>query len=552
MPDVFTPAGPDEDDDATPGLRVAGALTGYGEEPPEEEAPQPQQPQGVVDSSGQSYMASVAPEGDGTPNPSANAAPASSTSVYTTPAAKPALVAPTPAALKPFDDHSGDQAAMAALKAKEATENTKPSIGRKILAGLSAGAAGFGSRNAEVGARIGQDILNGPRADAEARWATQEAPIQARLTADQAADAATQSANAITDKQNRTDASNYRNQVLGQQDQARAENQHAQAAARNEQVNGDGWKRDEPNNPLGSYTATTIGGKTIHSATAPASVQNTADYKIADADAKGHPFTPEQQQILRGGGKLTYRPPANPRQPSEGEISLGQARAAFIKENGRPPQTLAEQNQVTQAAKGNLDKTSVGSMGSDEIIAKSIQDKNTFMSQWERIGKEDASELTPEGSYQNLDNPKKVMSAAEYNAKVDKFRTDANANPRMIKSGTMMDTQGNTITNRFSRNPQTAAAPAASPNATTAAAPTQAQPAGTSQQPLVRHFQGRPYAQDSKTGQWILQSVGDPNGNLKVPANLAAARDAYSKWKANAKPGETPPTGMQVPDAKMR
>lgn len=506
MANVFSSAPPEEDEDATPGLRVAGALTGGGEDAPEEDAPEATQPQGKVDDSGQSYLTPAGADDDetGPPSTSAEDVPVSAdTKAYMQPVVPPTLAKPAD-----YADHSADTAAMTAQKVAEAKENVKPSIGRKILAAFGAAATGFGS-GAEAGGRVGQQILAGPRTNAEARWATQEAPLQAKLSADAAADAATHNANTNTEQSNRLAETNYSNQIRGQQDAARAENYSAQAAARNEQVNGDGWKQDTAN-PLGSYTATTIGGKTIHSATAPASVQNTADYRIADAEAKGHPFTTEQQQILRGGGKLTFHPPANPRQPSAEEISLGQARAAFIKENGRPPQTLDEQNRVTQAAKGTLDKTAAGAIGADAAIAKSMQDKDVFAKQWERIEPEDATGTNPEGDYQNAADPSKKMSAAEFNSRLDKFRTDLNNDPVMRKSGTMVDPQGNTVTNRFSRNPTTAPADWS----TTMAVPN---PAGLRERGNIK-INDRPVVPNGRDSSTILSmSIGTDKGEVLIP-----------------------------------
>lgn len=495
MGDVFSNAPPEDDEDATPGLRVAGALTGDGEDAPEEEeSPQAKQPQGTVDGAAQSYLTPAgADDGEtGPPQADGNDTPVSAdTKAYMTPIAPPTLAKPAA-----FADHSGTQAQMVAQKTAESQENVKPSVGRKILAALSAGAAGFGSRNSEVGARIGQEILNGPRTDAQARWAQQEAPIQARLNADQAADAATTRANAVTEQQNRLAETNYSNQIRGQQDAARADNYNAQAEQRNAQPNAEGWKADDPKNPLGGYSATTIGGKTVHSATAPASVQNTADYKIADAEAKGHSFTPEQQQILRGGGKLTFRPPPNPRQPSAEEISLGQARAAFIKENGRPPQTLDEQNQVTQAAKGTLG--GAGSPATPETaIQQHLADKESYMSGLER---------QDDGSYVDRKSGDPV-TPQQVAARLEKFRSDLNNSYVMRKSGTQIDAQGNTVTNRFSRNPQTGPGQQQSPAATqqpAAPKPPRTPAAGLPENTAARNPRTGQVEWIVKGGQWTL------------------------------------------------
>lgn len=378
MADVFSNAPEDGEDDQTPGIRVAGTLTGDGEAAPEEEdSPQVEQPQGTVDTAAQSYtVPAEADEGESEPPQASDGdVPVSAdTKAYMTPIAPPTLAKPAD-----YSDHSGTQAQMVAQKAAEAGENVKPSIGRRIIAAIAGGATGFGS-GGQAGANVEREVLNRPRTNAEARWATQEAPIQAQQRADQATDAATRNANVNTEQSNRLAEQQYGLQERGQIDAARAQNFAAIAAAKNEGINGDGWKRDNKDDPDGSYTGTSIGGKTIHSSTAPASVRLDPEYKIDSASAAGHPYTTEQQQIIRSGGKLTFRPPPNPRQPTEGEVSLRDATAAFTKEHGRPPQTLDEQNQVTQAAKGTLGKggSAPTIAGFDNLLKQRTADYNLW------------------------------------------------------------------------------------------------------------------------------------------------------------------------------
>lgn len=457
MADVFSNAPPEDDEDGTPGIRVAGALTGDGEDETPEEAPQAAQPQGVVDSSAQSYMTPAgADDDDGTPEAAGGDAAASDdAAAYVKPVAAPVLAKP-----QAFADHSADTAAMTAQKERESQQDIKPSVGRRILAGLAGGAVAFGGGD---GGGTVEKVLNRPAQRAEQQWALQEAPLQAKINADQAQDSAVTRANAVTEQGNKLAETDYGNQIRGQQGAARAQNFQAQAAARNEGINGDGWKADDLKNPLGGYSGTTIGGKPIHSATPPKSVQLDPEYKIAAAAHAGTPFTTEQQQILRSGGKLTFRPPPNPRQPSAEEIALGQARAAFIKENGHPPQTLDEQNRVTQAAKGTLDKTPLGAADPGDVIAQNMQDKQSYIDSLTRLDKDVTDEkgnvIAPKGAL--TDKSGNPVSEQQFNDRVEKFRTDLNANPVMRKSGTMVDEKGNTVTNRFSRNPSAAPATAA-------------------------------------------------------------------------------------------
>lgn len=476
MAGVFDGTSEEDDDGQSPGIRVAGALTGDGEDTPEEEeTPQAQQPQGTVDGSGQSYLTPAGADDDnGQPAPAENDDPVSAdTKAYMTPIAPPTLAKPAA-----FADHSADTAAMTAQKTAESQENVKPSVGRKILAALSAGAAGFGSRNPEVGAKIGQEILAGPRTNAEARWATQEAPIQARLNADQAADAATTRANVNTEQSNKLAETNYANQIRGQQDAARADNYNAQAQTRRDAITA--FTPDDPKNPYAGGTGTTADGRTIKGVPPPdkwlatweknpTNVANAQAQKgvatLKALEASGVKLTPEQRAIVASGGKVTPAVRTN----------------INIREN-------PDGSAVTPAG-------AAGQAGPGEIIAKSMQDKQSYIDSLTRQDADTVVDGVPvkAGLYDKNNNP---VSEKQFNDRLEKFRTDLNADPVMRKSGTMVDPQGNTVNNRFSRNPQTAQ-PQAQPQSS--AAP---------QQPVVRHYQGRPYSQDPKTGQWILQQPG--------------------------------------------
>ena len=327
-----------------------------------------------------------------------------------------------------YADHSADYAAMQAQKAKEALQNVKPSVGRRILAGLAGGAVTFGGGD---GGAVVEKVLNRPAQQAQQQWQRDEAPIQAKIGADQAQDAATQRANQGINANNAVKERNYRTQVIGNLDAARAQNFAAQAAAKNEGINGDGWKQDDPNNPLGSYSGTTIGGKPIHSATPPKSVQLDPEYKIASAAAKGTPFTTEQQQILRSGGKLTFRPPPNPRQANADEMQWG----AYVRSLGHAP-TAQEVINFKRGTPGDNDP--------ETVIAKNMQAKDAFINQWRRVGKDEATSSTPEGSYVSTDGTGRMMPGQEFNSRVEKFRTDLNASTPMRKSGTQVDSNGNT------------------------------------------------------------------------------------------------------------
>jgi hypothetical protein len=371
-----------------------------------------------------------------------------------------------------YADHSADSAAMQAQKAKEAGQNINPSRWRRLGAALAGGAVAFGSRNPAEGMKVADAINEAPANRAREQWQRDEAPIQAKMGADQAQDAATQRANQGINANNAVKERNYRTQVIGNLDAARAKNFAAQAAAKNEGINGDGWKPDDPNNPLGSYSGTSIGGKPLQSSAPPKSVQLDPEYKIAAAAAKGTPFTTEQQQILRSGGKLTFRPPPNPRQANAEEQQWG----AYVRSLGHAPTT---QDVI------NFKRGTPGDNDPETVIAKNMQAKDAFINQWRRVGKDESTSSTPEGSYVSTDGTGRIMTGPEFNARVEKFRTDLNASTPMLKSGTQVDSNGNTVS---AGQPQ--------------------QQAPQQQQPIVKHFQGKPYTKDAKTGQWVLQQPG--------------------------------------------
>lgn len=454
MADVFSNAAPEEEEDATPGLRVAGALTGGGEDAPEEEeAPEVTQPQGKVDDSGQSYLTpATADDGEtGPPQASGGDVPVSAdTQAYMTPIAPPTLAKPAD-----YADHSADTAAMTAQKAIEARENVKPSVGRQILARIAGAAAAFGSSDGEKGVRVTNEVLTEPRANAEARWATQEAPIQARLNADAAADAATRNANVNTEQTNRLAEQNYGLQERGQQSAARAENYQAQAEARRNAITS--FTPDDPANPYAGGTGTTADGRTMKGVPPPdkwlanweknpdnvASAHAQAGVKTLKAlEASGVKLTSEQRAIVASGGKIT---PSSHTSISILENPDGSARTP---------------------AGGQ------GAMGPGEKIAQNMQDKQSYIDSLTE-NKEDVTDdkgnvLSPKGAL--VDKAGNTVSRQQFNDRLEKFRTDLNADPVMRKSGTMVNEKGETVSNRFSRNPTTTAAATPPPQQAPAAA----------------------------------------------------------------------------------
>lgn len=379
------------------------------------------------------------------------------------------IAPPGKVSLNPFADHSADYAAMQDLKEAESKENVKPSIGRKILAAVVRAGTGF-EHGPKEGIEAGQATLNRPLANAQQRWARAEAPIQERITNDQAQDTAIRNQNSTAEQQGRLNETNYRNQSLEQQNNARARKYAADAEAKNEGINGDGWKPDDPKNPLGGYSGVSIGGKPIHSAEPPKSVQLTSGYRRAAGSAMGLTGHELTRYALTG----TMPAEKAPRQASAEDMQWG----AYLRSLGHPPTT---QDVI------NFKRGTPGDNDPETIIAKNMQAKDAFENQWRRVGKDEATSSTPEGSYVSTDGTGRMMPGPEFNSRVEKFRTDLNASTPMRKSGTQVDSTGTTIS----------------------AGPTQQQPP---QQQQVKHYQGKAYTKDVKTGQWVLQQAGGGSG----------------------------------------
>jgi hypothetical protein len=271
--------------------------------------------------------------------------------VYGAPAPQDSRAAQLPQA-PVFGDWSADRAALERQYAQEAQQNVKPSVGRRILAGLAGGAVSFGGGN---GAQTVQDVLNRPAQRAQAQWQRQERPLQQQLANDQAQDTAAQR--------------NYQNQRVAANDAALNEQRQQRAvdfAAQAEQRNAN-WQPDDPTKPLGSYHATGLKGQPLKSDGPPPSVLKRPDVIAAQRQADVASLRTEgTAQGLKGDdlnsyaltGKIPNKPnPREPRQPAVGEVELNAATTAFkLEHNGRGPQTLDEQNQVIQASKGMMDR----------------------------------------------------------------------------------------------------------------------------------------------------------------------------------------------------
>jgi hypothetical protein len=228
------------------------------------------------------------------------------------------IAPPASISLSPFADHSVDLQALKDQYAREAKENTKPSIWRRIGGSLAGGAVAFGSHNPAEGMKVVDEVLNTPAQNAAARNARAERPLVQQLTNDQAQDQAIQRTNATAEQQGRIGEQNYRNQILAQQDAARAGTFAAQAAARRNAITA--FTPDDQTNPYAGGTGTTADGRTIKGVPPPdkwianweKQPQNVANAQaqkgvmtLKALEASGVKLTPEQRAIVASGGKVT-------------------------------------------------------------------------------------------------------------------------------------------------------------------------------------------------------------------------------------------------------
>ena len=293
--------------------------------------------------------------------------PSSSDAVRTAPtpttAAPTAAPSPTPQGQKAgtSDDEnwqaptpptapSYDPSARNALAARMQTDmqplnraNYKPSVGRRIVGATAAFLSGFGRNpNAE---QIGAGVV--------------DAPYNRALSDQQQRVSADQTALGSYDTQQRQQDENWQRQAqsFNMQDRAltnramiddrraTAQDRQAQTQQRNAAIQPGTEQPDDPQNPMGTWHAMTVGGGKVAMDQPPdwwlkttkgVKAQREAD--IAGWAKAGKPLSDEEAKYYRVNGKLKEPgQQTNIRMPSEGEKEYGDWFAAKSKELGRAP-----------------------------------------------------------------------------------------------------------------------------------------------------------------------------------------------------------------------
>lgn len=246
----------------------------------------------------------------------------------------------------------------------------KPSVGRRVLGGLAGAMVGFGSRNPEAGFNIASGVVNQPYNRAE------QAREQAMETTGQTLSNDRQSANQ-QDRDYENSLTQYDRsfnaQNLAQDRAARAASLGAEQRATQQQklaaIAPGTQQPDDPNNPMGSWHAVTVGGKKVAMTGPPDSWLKTPQGIDAqrDSEVRRLGLAGNDAKFYRANGKLREpSPTTNIRIPSEGFQQYEDWRSTFKRDNGREPNA----SEIAEYGK----KGRAGGSGSPGL-AKSLADR---------------------------------------------------------------------------------------------------------------------------------------------------------------------------------
>lgn len=280
------------------------------------------------------------------------------------------IKAPSLPNFRPYVDESVNAQKLAEAKHGFDPNAYKPSVARRIAAGFAGFAGGAGSRNPAEGLSVGREITSAPLRHAQAAEAQRESGIQQDMANDRQQNQQIRDANQQDADRYNMEEHDMLNQSRAQQANARATDYAAQAAARRNAPDSNGWQPDDPNNPLGSYHATSVSGQPLKSATAPASVQKSPAYLIAQRRQQGtaQGLTGEDLKSYSLTGKIPTKPNhTSVHIPSAAAQQYNDEKAAFKRENGR------DMNAAEIAAWGHQQKGAMSRSLGDKIESQKNQ-----------------------------------------------------------------------------------------------------------------------------------------------------------------------------------
>jgi hypothetical protein len=236
----------------------------------------------------------------------------------------------------------------------------------------------------------------------------------------------------------------YNSQLSAQRNASLAADRQAQEQQRLQGIAPGTEAPDDPNNPLGGWHATTVGGKQVALQGPPYKWAKSPVGVAAqrDADVKRLGLTGDDAKFYRANGKLKEpSPTTNIRMPSAESEELGMWRSAFRRDNGREPNaqeiasfkhggggggpktrgtpaqfsslTKQTQDAYAKAEKGYRDSLALAQTDEDRLAARQILDQEK-----QRIGDENSQRLRDLGGIPAEDNAPNAPASAPQQAKV--------------------------------------------------------------------------------------------------------------------------------------
>jgi hypothetical protein len=376
--------------------------------------------------------------------------------------------------------------------------SVKPKWYERVAGGLAGGLIGV--RNPGEGIQAGSSIVNRRYNQAEQARQTNLGTAERQMgdfraerqDANQAFEQQMQVHNAGTQDYNSSERA-YQGQVMAN-DRAAQEQQRLQKIAPGTEA------PDDPNNKMGGWHATTIGGQQLKLNSPPDSWLNSSEGKMAQETTRrqglirDNHLKGDDAKFVSVNGKLKEpAPTTNVHIPSAEAEKYHDMKAAFHKENGRDP-NLSELQSIMQGehARGSMKKSD-----SDAIIAA----RNTaFQKAQDAYKKATASAMTPdekqEAENDYLDAAETVQRGFEDRIK---SKTGNDIEPFDIRSALSQSLHG--------KSGSAPAQPQAQPQAQ--AAPQQAAPA---QAPQAKRF---------NPAKW---KAANPQGDVNAAIKAAQAQ----------------------------
>ncbi|HEY1808842.1 MAG TPA: hypothetical protein VGG42_09785 [Acidobacteriaceae bacterium] len=257
----------------------------------------------------------------------------------------------------------------------------KPSIGRRIGGSIAAALVGMGTHNAEQGLQVGESAIDAPWDRAQEAYRQKQAQTQQQLNAVREGEDLEGREWERGLQQHNAGESDYNTSERAYQGQVMARDRAAQEKQRLQGVAPGTEQPDDPQNKMGGWHATTVGGQAIKLNGPPdswlktpegkaASQAASGDALIRNLKANGTQLTPEDEKYIRVNGKL--REPS-PTTTIHNEPAGKAEWDAYVKSLGHDPTTQEVINFKRNAPGG-------GSTANKNLLDRIESQKNTAIS----------------------------------------------------------------------------------------------------------------------------------------------------------------------------